>query len=305
MGSPGRAIWADFSDELALVTEAAGQFVVALQANETHATSGVMWQQGVVVTANHSAPQDAVTALLPGGKSAGARIKGRDPSTDLAIFTIESKDEPPAVRGDAGLLRVGHFVLALARTRRGNLTASSGIISGLMDGWQTWRGGHIDRFIRPDITLYRGYSGGPLVNTKGEVVGMNTTGLRRGAPIAVPTSTVTRVVDELLAKGHIAQPYLGVALQAVSLPDDIIAKLKSEAHHGLLIVHLQNKGPAARAGLMLGDIVTEIAGKPIARLARLHGIFSEQRVGDSVTLSLVRSGEPKQISVTLGDRFEQ
>jgi S1-C subfamily serine protease len=174
-----------------------------------------------------------------------------------------------------------------------------------MDGWQTWRGGHIDRFIRPDITLYRGYSGGPLVNTKGEVVGMNTTGLRRGAPIAVPTSTVTRVVDELLAKGHIAQPYLGVALQAVSLPDDIIAKLKTEAHYGLLIVHLQNNGPAARAGLMLGDIVTEIAGKPIARLARLHGIFSEQRVGDLVTLSLVRSGEPKQISVTLGDRFEQ
>ena len=305
MGSSGRAIWADFSDELALVTEAAGQSVVALQANETHATSGVIWQQGLVVTANHSALQDTVTALLGGGKSADAHIKGRDPSTDLAIFTIESKDEPPAVRGDAEQLRVGHFVLALARTRRGNLTASSGIVSGLMDGWQTWRGGHIDRFIRPDITLYRGYSGGPLVNTKGEVVGMNTTGLRRGAPIAVPTSTVTRVVDELLAKGHIAQPYLGVALQPVSLPDNIVAKLKSEAHHGLLIVHLQNNGPAARAGLMLGDIVTEIAGKPIARLARLHGIFSEQRVGDAVTLGLVRSGEPKQISVILGDRFEQ
>ena len=109
---------------------------------------------------------------------------------------------------------------------------------------------------------------------------MNSSALRRGTPIAVPTSTVARVVDELLAKGHIAQPYLGVALQPVSLPDNVMAKLKSEADHGLLIVHLQNNGPAARAGLMLGDIVTEIAGKPIAQLARLHGIFSQHRVGD-------------------------
>jgi S1-C subfamily serine protease len=304
MASPTKATWADVSEDLARVTEAVGRSVVGLQGKEGHAASGVLWQQGLVVAANHSVRQDELAVLLPEGKSTSAHLKGRDPSTDLAIFTIESNDGTAAVRGDAGQLRVGHLVLALARTRRGNLTASSGIISGLMDGWQTWQGGQIDRFIRPDLTLYRGYSGGPLVNTKGEVVGINTSGLRRGTPIAIPSSTVARVVDELLAKGHIARPYLGVALQPVPLPENLIARLKIPSRYGLLIVHLESDGPAGQAGLMLGDIVIDIAGKSIAQLPRVRNLLGSQRVGEALVLGIVRSGEQRQVSVTLGDRVE-
>src|SRR5579872_2036346 len=299
-----RAGWAEVSEDLARVVEEVGRSVVALQPAEAHAASGVIWQKGVVVAANHAARGDEVAVILPGGKSSVGRTKGRDPGTDLAIFTLEEGEgSGVATPGDAKQLRVGHLVLALGRTRRGNLIASSGIISGLMGAWQTWQGGQIDRFIRPDLTLYRGYSGGPLVNAKGEIVGINTAGLRRGTPITIPASTVSRVVEEVLAKGHVERPYLGVALQPVSLPEELRTRLSIGSRHGLLLVHVESDGPAAAAGLMLGDMVIEIGGKPIPHTYNLRALMATERVGERVALGIVRSNERKAISVTLGDRF--
>ena len=302
---PSEATWAQFSDDIARIVEGVDQAVVALHADHGHAASGILWQKGIIVTANHSTRHGEVTALLPGGAFASARLKGRDPSTDLAIFTIETREGALVPHGDAEQLRVGNVVLALARTRRGNLTASSGIVSGLMGAWDTWEGGHIDRFIRPDLTLYRGYSGGPLVNAKGEIVGINTSGLRRGTPVTIPMSTATRVVEELMAKGHIARPHLGVALQPVPLPENLLTNLNLQIRYGLLIVHLDNDGPASSAGLMLGDIIVEINGKPIAQLPRLRGLFGNQKVGEAVPIGIIRSGERKNLSVTLGDRADR
>jgi len=148
------------SEDIAQVADAVGQSVVAVQPKQAHAASGILWQEGVIVTANHSTPSDELSVILPGGKSTVAHEKGRDPSTDLAIFSIENVEGTAVTRGDAGQLRVGHLVLALARTRRGNLTASSGIISGLMETWHTWQGGQIDRFVRPDLALYRAKTSG-------------------------------------------------------------------------------------------------------------------------------------------------
>ncbi len=299
-----RAGWAEVSEDLARVAEEVGGAVVALQPTEAHAASGVIWQKGVVVAANHAARGDEVAVILPGGKSAVARTKGRDPGSDLAIFSLEEGEETQvATPGDAKQLRVGHLVLALARTRRGNLTASSGMISGLMEEWQTWQGGQIDRFIRPDLTLYRGYSGGPLVNAKGEVVGINTAGLRRGTPITIPSSTVTRVVSELLAKGHVERPYLGVALQPVALPEEMRTRLNLSGRYGLLLAHVESDGPAAAAGMMLGDLVVEIGGKPIAQRHDLRWLLAKEKVGERVLVGIVRSGEKKEVAVTLGDRF--
>lgn len=295
--------WAKMSEDIAQVADAVGQSVVAVQPKQAHAASGIVWQEGVIVTANHSTPSEELSVILPGGKSTVAHEKGRDPSTDLAIFSIENVEGTAVARGDAGQLRVGHLVLALARTRRGNLTASSGIISGLMETWHTWQGGQIDRFVRPDLALYRGYSGGPLVNSKGEVVGINTTGLRRGTPITIPTSTVSRVVDELVAKGHVERPYLGVALQPVALPEDMRTKLNIGSHYGLLLVHVESNGPAAAAGLMFGDIVVEIGGKSLPRTHDIRIVLGGERVGEQVPIGIVRSGERKETSVTLGDRF--
>lgn len=303
MASASKMVWVEFSDDLARVAEEAGQGVVALESREAHAASGVIWQKGVVVTANHAARGEELAVRLRDGKSAVARVKGRDPGTDLAIFSLEGKEGTPARQGDATQLRIGHLVLALGRTRRGNLTASSGIISGLMGEWQSWQGGQIDRFIRPDLMLYRGYSGGPLVNAQGEVVGINTAGLRRGTPITIPSSTVIRVVNELLAKGHVERPYLGVALQAVSLPEEMRTKLNLGSREGLVLVHVESDSPASAAGLMLGDIVVEIGSKPVAHTHGLRMLLGKARAGEEVKVGIVRSGERKEIAVTLADRF--
>ena len=303
MAASGRT-WEDISDEVAQTAESVGQSVVALQPKEGHASSGVIWQDKLIVTANHAASGEEVAVRLADGKSALARIKGRDPGTDLAIFSLEGDGGTVAKAGDASRLRVGNVVLALARTRRGNLTASSGIISGLLEEWQTWQGGRIDRFIRPDLTMYRGYSGGPLVNASGEVLGINTSGLRRGTPITLPSSTVARIVGELLAKGHVERPYLGVAVQPVVVPEEMGTKLNLGSRHALLLVHVESGGPAASAGLMLGDIVIEIEGKPIAQ-SGFRGLLSKARVGERLLLGIVRSGEKREVSVILGDRLGQ
>lgn len=303
MAASGRT-WGGISDEVAHTAESVGQSVVALQPKEGHAASGVIWQDKLIVTANHVASGEEVTVRLADGKSALARIKGRDEGTDLAIFSLEGDGGTVAKPGDASRLRVGNVVLALARTRRGNLTASSGIISGLMEEWQTWQGGRIDRFIRPDLTLYRGYSGGPLVNASGEVVGINTSGLRRGTPITLPSSTVARIVGELLAKGHVERPYLGVAVQPVVVPEEMGTKLNLGSRHALLLVHVESGGPAASAGLMLGDVVIEIEGKPIAQ-SGFRRLLSKGSVGERLLLGIIRSGEKREVSVILGDRLGQ
>jgi serine protease Do len=260
--------WAEMSEDIAQIADKVGQSVVAVQPGQTHAASAVIWQEGIIVTAHHSAPGDEVSVILPAGKSTVAHKKGRDPSTDLAIFSMEKGEGTAAPHGDASQLRVGHLVLALARTRRGNLTASSGIISGLMEAWHTWEGAQIDRFVR-----------------------------------TIPASTVSRVVDELLAKGHVERPYLGVALQPVSLPEDMKTKLNIGSHYGLLLVHVESNGPAATAGLMLGDIVVEIGGKSLPRTHDLRMVLANERVGERITVGIVRSGERRETWVTLGDRF--
>src|SRR5262249_36369834 len=116
---------------------------------------------------------------------------------------------------------IGELTLAVARSWRGNVVASSGIISGLMPGpWRTWRGGELDQFVRPDLTMYPGFSGGPLLNSQGDFVGLNTTGLHRSG-ITIPAATVMRVAGELLEKGRVERPYLGLAMQGVTLPESL------------------------------------------------------------------------------------
>src|SRR5260370_23760774 len=176
--------WSTLSSELAQAAERAGGSVVCVHAGHRHASSGVVWQKGVVVTTSHALPDTEVTVINAEGKVLTADFAGRDPSTDLGVLKLpENAEAPPANIGEAKGLKVGNLVLALGRTRRGNLVASSGIISGLMGPWRTWWGGEIDQFVRPDLNLYDGFSGGPLVYSNERLLGINTTRLRRGAPI--------------------------------------------------------------------------------------------------------------------------
>jgi S1-C subfamily serine protease len=291
------------SNEFAAAAELGGGIVVAVHARRWMPTSGIEWKKGVIVTAHHGVRRDEdIKVSLPGGQVVSAKLAGRDPSTDLAVLRIENAGSREPKFGDSTSLKLGHFVLALGRTRRGDLVASSGIVGGIGGEWNSWRGGQLDQHIRLDLALYPGFSGGPLLNAKGEIVGVNTQGLSRGRAVTIPVATVDRVVGELLEKGHIARPYLGIAMQPVALPDNVRAQLPAEARLGLVIMHVENGGPADKAGVLLGDVVVEVAGKPVEHTDAIQDLISTAKIGDAVATRLLRAGQIKAVSITLGEK---
>src|SRR5215204_566175 len=220
------------SQQLAAAVETVGPAIVSVDARPRVRTSGVIWREGLVVTTNHTVRRDEdITVTLHDGREFPATLAGRDPATDIAVLRFES-DEAAATdvvyeTGRAVALRVGHLVLAAGRAHpsRG-VTASFGILSVVGGAWRTWRGGDIDRLIRPDVSVFIGFSGGALVDTEGRVLGINTTGLARGAGLTIPAATVNRVVDRLLQHGRVARPYLGVGMyHRVALPEKQREKL--------------------------------------------------------------------------------
>jgi S1-C subfamily serine protease len=296
-------IWSKLSNDLADVSATAGKFVVAVQGMR-HPSSGIVIAKDAVVAASHAVRRDdEITITAAPGQKFSARVSGRDPSTDLVVLRLQQPFDAPAVRWAAtSNLRVGELVLALARTRRGHIVASSGILSGLINGpMRTWRGGEIDQFIRPDLTMYPGFSGGPLVNSQGELLGMNTSGLHRSG-ITVPSATVQRISAELLEKGALQRPYLGLAMQAAPLPESLRTRLNLTAKEGLLVVHVEPGSPADKAAIFLGDVLIALGGKPADEIDAVQSILRSYKPGDSLEASLIRGGAIATIMLRLEAR---
>jgi len=294
----------NLSNDLAAAAEAVGSSVVAVHGQHRIPSSGIQWRKDVIVTVNHGIRRsEDINVLLGPGRSAPATLAGRDPSTDLAILKLsgDAKLSLPDT-ADVSAVKLANLVLALGRSWRGHLVTSFGIVGGLSGEWRTWHGGKLDQHIRLDLELYSGLSGGPLVNAQGKVVGINTRGVARGRAVTIPATTVNRVVDELLEKGHVARPYLGLAMQPVAIPESLRSKLKSGATGGLVIVHVELSGPADRAGVLLGDVLVELQGKPIESFESVQQILSSAKVGDKIPATVLRGGSPKELTVTLQDR---
>ncbi len=166
----------------------------------------------------------------------------------------------------------------------------------------TWRGGQIDRLLRPDVRLYPGQSGSALVNGRGELLGVNSSVLARESVITLPTETVDRVLNELLERGHIAQPYLGIAMQEVPLPQEWRASAGSDQEHGLLVMHVAPDGPAKRAGIILGDLIVSVDAQPVDGFRHFHHMLAQKHTGEVVKLRVLRAGNATEAEVTLGDR---
>jgi len=147
--------------------------------------------------------------------------------------------------------------------------------------------------VRLDVTLYPGFSGGPLVDVEGRVLGINTSGLSRVMPVAIPISTVNRVVEDLLEKGRVARGYLGVGMHPVRLPD---------GRSGVIVIDLQTDGPAGRAGLLIGDVLLQLNGSPVTDTDDVHANLGPASVGKVLKASIVRGGEDKEIEMTVGER---
>ena len=166
-------------------------------------------------------------------------------------------------------------------------------MSAVSGPWRTWRGGRLDRYIRLDLTLFPGSSGGLVIDTAGKAIGIATSVLSRIAGLAIPASTVNRVVDEILERGHVARGYLGVGLQPVELPDH---------HKGLIVLSLEPEGPAAKAGVLIGDILISLGGAPLNDPADLQTALEAHRVGQNIEAGVLRGGAPRTIAIAIGER---
>ena len=291
------------SNDFAAAAEAVGPSVVAIYGRRWMPSSGIQWRRGVIVTADHTIRREEdITIVLEGGNAIKASLAGRDPSTDLAILKFADGSAVPLPAFADSAQKLGHIALALGRSRSAHLVASTGIIGGLSGEWRPRRGGRIDQHIRLDLELYPGFSGGPLVNAAGKVVGINTHGLTRGRPVTIPNSTVDRVVDELLEKGHIARPYLGLAMQPVAVPESLRGKVAASVSAALLVVHVEPSGPAGKAGVLLGDVLTEINGKAVEDTGDIEGLLATLKVGAQLNATVLRGGAPVKLSITLEDR---
>jgi S1-C subfamily serine protease len=290
------------SNDLAGAVERAGRAVVAVHARPRTPSSAVHWRQGVLVTAEHTVKRDEeISVNLADGRKVPAALVGRDPSTDLAVLKLAAAEFPTAEIGDAATLRVGHIVLAVARPSERGVSASWGVISALGGPWHTWHGGRIEQFIRPDLTLYPGFSGGPLVDARGCVMGINTSG-PRNLVLTIPPSTVNRVVDQLLEKGRITRGYLGLGMQPVHLPESLQRSLNPPRTGGVIIVAVEANSPAEKAGLLIGDVLVALDGMPVGDTAYLQALLGPDRVGTAVGASIIRAGQLMERTIIVGER---
>ncbi len=164
------------------------------------------------------------------------------------------------------------------------------------------RGGQIDRFLRPDLTMYPGFSGGPLVDASGQIVGINTSQLTRGSSVTIPTSTVNAVLDQLLAKGHISRGYLGLAMQTVRLPDGVKSTLGLTQDTGLIAVEVAPGGPAAQGGLIIGDILITVGDAAVASTDEVQSALTAERIGQPLAVRVIRAGALTTLNLTVGER---
>jgi len=291
------------SNDLAGAVQKAGVAVVAVNARQRVPSSGIHWSPGVIVTSDHTVERDEeITVTLADGRTVPATLAGRDPSTDIAILKVQGVEASTPDIGDSSALAVGQMVLAVGRPGEHGLSASYGVISALSGNWSTYRGGQIDQFVRPDLTFYPGFSGGPLVNARGQIVGMNTSGLTRGLGVTIPASTVNRVADQLLSKGRIARGYLGLGFQPVHLPDSLKNTLSLASNGGLIVVTVEQGGPAEQAGMFIGDVLVALDNTPITDIDAVQSMLGSDRVGKAINARVVRGGVLADVAITVAER---
>ena len=293
-------ILSNLSDALAAAVETAGKSVVRVEGRRRLAASGIVWSSdGVVVTAHHVVEQDSDIAIgLPDGSSAKARLVGRDPTTDIAVLRLQASNLTPASWAETSELRVGHLVLALGRPGE-KMMATFGIVSALSKDWRTPAGGKLDYYLQTDVVMYPGFSGGPLVDVSGRILGLNSSALLRGISVTVPAISLRQTVEALLAHGRVRRGYLGVGAQTVRLPAALAAQLNQET--GLLLGSVEAGSPAEQAGLFMGDTIVTLDGQPVRHLDDLLALLSGDRAGKTASVRIVRGGQAMEISVVIGE----
>jgi S1-C subfamily serine protease len=254
-----------------------------------------------VLTASHVVEREEDLSVRTGeGRTVEARLIGRDPSNDLAVLEVPELGDRTVAEPAAGGVRVGQISLAVARPSREGIRASFGVISSVGGPLRTGRGARLERYVQTDATPYPGFSGGPLINTEGAVLGITTLGFARGVALAVPAEVAWRAAEMLSERGSIKRGYLGILSQPVRLPAAQRAGLQGSG--GLLVVGVEDDSPAGKGGMLLGDILVSLDATSVADTDELQALLTSDRVGREVPVEVIRGGELTTLRVTVGER---
>lgn len=286
-----------FADAIAQV----GQSIVAVNASRRCGASGLYWQPGIVVTIEHTLRREEdIPIVLAEGRTVSATVAGRDSSTDLAVLRL-SDVELPTLALSSTSLKLGHLVLAVGRSSEGNLSTSMGTIGRLGGNWRSWQGGQIDQLIRPSLISAWGMTGGALLDTQGQLIGINTTGPRH-MTITIPATTIQRVVNQLLQTGRIARGYLGVGMQPVPISERLVQSLNLDYSEGVMMLSVEPDSPADRAGILIGDVLIALNAQPTTDVNDVRMMLTAEQVGQTLTARVIRGGAIMELAVIVGER---
>jgi S1-C subfamily serine protease len=256
---------------------------------------------GYILTNSHVVHQaTSVQATLPDGRRFQADVVGDDPDTDLAVIRIHSPTNLlAAAMGDSQSVRVGHLVIAIGNPFGFQATVTAGVVSALGRSLRSTSGRLIDDVIQTDAALNPGNSGGPLVNSRGEVIGVNTAVIlgAQGICFATSVNTAKFVAGRLIRDGKIRRSYIGVAGQNLALPRRIVRFHDLPAESGVLVVSVESDSPAQRAGLQPGDVIVALGDRPLAGIDDMHRLLTEDRVGVSTRITIVRHAEKREVEI--------
>lgn len=291
------------ADAMAAVVESAGQSVVQVNGRRRLPASGLVWSaEGVIVTANHVVRTEDVKVTLPDGDRLNATLIGRDPAIDLAVLRIDRDDHADSPWSPEEELRVGAMVFALGWPGS-TIQASMGILSALGKDWRLHGGARISHYVRADLVMFPGFSGGPIVDADGRVVGLATSALSRDGGIALTRTTIEPTVEAILKHGSVRRGYLGVGVQTVQLPPAQRSELGQET--GVLFNSVTPDSPAERGGLVVGDILANIDGESIFTPEDLAATLRSDLTGKEATLQIIRGGALHKLSVEIEVREER
>jgi S1-C subfamily serine protease len=292
----------ELSNALADAAAKGGASTVLVNARQRMPASGIALQADLVLAADHTIEREEdITVILADGTELSARLAGRDPGSDLAVLRLEKPLATPA-EPVTEETRVGQIVLAVGRPTTEGIQASLGVISAIAGPVHTGSGGVIERYIRTDTTPFPGFSGGPLVDSSGRVVGLNTSGFGRGAAITIPADLAWKTAETLVAHGHVQRGYLGIRSQGVEIPAAAQKAFGRSQATGLLLVGVENDSPASAGGLMVGDILVGIAGHAVLDHDQLMTQLSASVVGQPAPVEVLRGGQPLTVTINVGTR---
>jgi S1-C subfamily serine protease len=261
---------------------------------------------GFVLTNSHVVSQAShIEATLADGRRFAASLLGNDPDTDLAVLRINTPDLKPAPLGDSHTLRVGQLVIAIGNPYGFQYTVTAGVVSALGRSIRSITGRLINNVIQTDAALNPGNSGGPLVTSAGEVIGVNTAVIMaaQGLCFAIPINTAKYVAALLIRDGKVRRSYIGLGGQNVALPRRVVRVHDLPVAAGVLVITLEPNSPAQKAGLRQGDVIVAFASQPIAEIDDLHKLLTEARIGVKSTLTILR-GPEKMVLNILPEEFK-